>query len=75
MILVAGSGLFAALLVLLGESIIEDVVKVGMLVVLSGILWSIKSELLPILMSSCISGATGMILNLANKSADKETLE
>ena len=52
-----------------GESTIEDLVKAGMLVIITGILWAIKHELFPVFLCACISGAAGLIFNQLNKSA------
>ena len=63
------AGIFSGLIVLLGEVVIEDIVKIGMLLILTGILWATTPKLGFIFISACISCGTGMILNQANKCA------
>jgi len=72
---ICGLAIFAGVLVFLGETIIDDTVKivfaavVAVLVARSG-----KLEILPPLSSAIISGLIGMVFNQVNKSAANKAL-
>jgi hypothetical protein len=61
------SALFSILLVLLGESVIEDIVKVVLLLTLSSLLWATKGELGFIIICTVVASASGMLFNHANQ--------
>jgi len=63
----SAGGIFSGLLVLLGESVIEDIVKLVILLVLSGIVWGTNPKLGYIFMSILISGWIGAIVNQINQ--------
>lgn len=68
MILLASiSALFSMLLVFLGESVIEDIVKVVLLLILSALLWATKDERGFIFICTAIASASGILLNHANQ--------
>ena len=56
-------GMFSGFLVLLGQSVIEDIVILLTLLVLAGVLWGTNPELGYIFISILISGGTGAIAN------------
>jgi hypothetical protein len=62
-------GLFSSLLVLLGESVIEDIVKLLVVLVISGIVSGTNPELGYIFISTLISGVMGVIINQINQYA------
>lgn len=62
-------GTFSSLLVLLGESVIEDIVKLVMMLVLSGIVWVTNPKLGYIFITILISGGMGAIINQINQYA------
>ena len=62
-------GLFAGLLVLLGESVIEDIVKIVIMLVLCGILWATTPGLGYIFISALLAAITGSVFNQINQYA------
>ena len=56
-------GIFAGLLVLLGETIIENIILVVILLVLAGILWGTTPRLGFIFVSALLSGVIGVHLH------------
>lgn len=62
-------GIFSSLLVLLGESVIEDIVKLLVVLVLSGIVSGTNPRLGYIFISTLISGVMGVIINQINQYA------
>ena len=56
-------GIFACLLVLHGEAVVEDIVKVVILLILTGVLWGKAPKLGYIFISVLISGVTGAVFN------------
>jgi hypothetical protein len=62
-------GIFACLLVLLGESVIEDIVKIVILLILGGVLWATTPRLGYIFISALLSGVTGAVINQINQYA------
>lgn len=67
-------GIFSSLLVLLGESIIEDIVKLVIMLVLSGIVWGTNPKLGYIFISILISGGMGAIINQINQYATNKRI-
>ena len=65
-------GLFSGLLVLLGETVIENIILVLVFLVLAGVLWGHKPSLGFIFISILISSVIGVIINQVNQyAADK----
>jgi len=67
-------GLFAGLVVWHGETVIENIVIVGVVLVLAEI-WSGKFGLRYIFISALISGVIGVIINQVNKYATNKALK
>jgi hypothetical protein len=61
------SAVFAGLIVLLGEGIIEDIVKVGILVGLSAALGFTTPKIGFLLVCTIISGFAGIVMNHINQ--------
>jgi hypothetical protein len=61
--------IFAGLLVLAGETIIENIILVLILLVLAGILWGTTPGLGFIFISALLSGVIGVIINQINQYA------
>lgn len=57
------SGLFAGLLVMLGETVIEDLVKIAIVLCLTGVLWGSKPGLGFVFVSALVSCVVGAIFN------------
>lgn len=68
-------GIFACLLVLLGESVIEDIVKIVILLILGGILWATTPRLGYIFISALLSGVTGAVINQINQYAANKRMQ
>jgi hypothetical protein len=68
-------GLFAGLLVLLGESVIEDIVKIVLLLILGGILWGTTPRLGYIFVSALVAGLTGAVINQINQYAANKRMQ
>ena len=68
-------GLFAGLLVLLGETVIENIVLMLVFLVLAGVLWGYKPSLGFIFISVLISSVIGVITNQVNQYAANKTLK
>lgn len=68
-------GIFAGLLVLLGETIIEDIIKVAILSVISGTLWATTPKLGFVFISAVISGVTGTVINQISQYAANKALQ
>jgi hypothetical protein len=68
-------GIFAGLLVLLGESVIEDIIKVVILLILGGAIGAITSRLGFILISALLSGVTGVVINQINQYAANKRMQ
>lgn len=66
-IVTIGSALFAGILVLLGESIIEDGMKVGMMLVLTGLLWFTDGRLGFFVGCVVLAGMVGSSMNQLNR--------
>jgi len=62
-------GLFSGLLVLLGETVIENIILVLVFLVLAGVLWGHKPSLGFIFISVLISSVIGVITNQVNQYA------
>ena len=60
-------GILAGLIVLLGESVIEDVIKLVILLVLAGVIWGTKPGFGFIFLSALVSGVIGAVLNQINQ--------
>lgn len=60
-------GIFTGFLVLLGETVIENIFLVVILLVLTGVLWGTKPGLGFIFISALLSGVIGMITNQINQ--------
>lgn len=56
-------GVLSSLFVLLAESVVEDVVKLVMMLVLSGVVWGMNPALGYIFVAVLISGGLGAITN------------
>jgi hypothetical protein len=69
------SALFAGVLVLLGETIVEDIVKVGMLLLLSGILWFAAPKIGFVFICALSSGFIGVIMNQINKALSNKVMQ
>ncbi|QKT03758.1 hypothetical protein HUS23_07975 [Ectothiorhodospiraceae bacterium 2226] len=65
--LAGGAALFAGLLVLLGESIVEDGIKVGFMLACAGVLWLSDARLAVFFVIVLLSGAAGMAMNQLNR--------
>ena len=59
--------IFAGLLVLLGETVIENIVLMVIVLVLAGVLWGTTPDLGFVFMSALISGVIGVITNQINQ--------
>ena len=68
-------GLFAGLLVQLGETVIENIFLVAIVLVLAGVLWGYKPSLGFIFISVLISGVIGVITNQVNQYAANKALK
>ena len=69
-------GLFAGVLVLLQETVIENIFLVVLVLVLAGVLWGHKPSLGFIFISALLSGVIGAITNQINQyAANKEALK
>jgi hypothetical protein len=68
-------GLFAGLLVLLGETVIENIILVLVFLVLAGVLWGHKPSLGFIFISVLISSVIGVITNQVNQYAANKALK
>lgn len=68
---IIGSSMFAGLLVLLRESPYQDFVKVGMVLLISGIMWARMEVLYPIFVCACISSIIGITVNQVNRATAK----
>ncbi len=68
-------GIFACLLVLLGESVIEDIVKIVIPIILGGVLWGAGPELGYVFISALISGVTGAVINQINQYATNKRVQ
>ena len=66
---------FAGILVLLGETVIENIILVGVFLVLAGVLWGTKPSLGFIFISALISGVTGAITNQFYQYAANKALQ
>ena len=60
-------GIFTGFLVLLGETVIENIILVVILLVLAGVLWGTTPSLGFIFISALLSGVTGAITNQINQ--------
>ena len=68
-VLASIGGILSSLLVLLGESVIEDIVKLLIILVLSGIASGTNPKLGYIFISTLISSVLGVIINQINQYA------
>ena len=68
-VLASIGGILSSLLVLLGESVIEDIVKLLIILVLSGIASGTNPKLGYIFISTLISAVLGVIINQINQYA------
>ena len=68
-------GIFAALLVSHGESVIEDIIKVAILLILGWLLGAEKPRLRFIFISALLSGVTGAIINQINQYAANKRMQ
>ena len=68
-------GLFAGLLVQLGETVIENIILVLVFLVLAGVLWGYKPSLGFIFISVLISSVTGVITNHVSQYAANKALK
>ena len=68
-------GLFAGLLVQLGETVIENIILVLVFLVLAGVLWGYKPSLGFFFISVLISGVIGVITNQVNQYAANKALK
>jgi hypothetical protein len=68
-------GLFAGLLVQLGETVIENIMLVAIVLVLAGVLWGEKPSLGLIFISALLSGVIGAIINQINQYAANKALK
>jgi len=68
-------GIFAGLLVLLGESVIEDIIKVVILLILGGAFGAATSRLGFIFISALLSGVTGAVINQINQYAANKRMQ
>jgi len=68
-------GLFAGLLVQLGETVIENIILVLVFLVLAGVLWGYKPGLGFIFISVLISSVIGVITNQVNQYAANKALK
>ena len=68
-------GLFSGLLVLLGETVIENIILVLVFLVLAGVLWGHKPSLGFIFISVLISSVIGVITNQVNQYAANKALK
>ena len=76
LILSASNGsLFAGLLVLLGETVIENIIFVLVFLVLAGVLWGYYPSLGFIFISVLISSVTGVITNHVSQYAANKALK
>lgn len=65
-------GMFACLLVLHGEAVVEDIVKVVILLILAGVLWGKAPKLGYVFVSVLVSGVIGAVINQVSQySANK----
>jgi glucose uptake protein GlcU len=66
-------GIFSGLVVLLGETVIEDIVKIVILLCLAGILWG-STPKLGFIFITALAGVAGAIINQINQyAANKRT--
>ena len=68
-------GVFAYLLVLLGESVIEDIVKIVIPIILSGVLWGTVPELGYVFIATLVFGVTGAVTNQINQYATNKRVQ
>jgi hypothetical protein len=68
-------GLFAGLLVLLCETVIENIFLVAIVLVLAGVLWGYYPSLGFIFISALLSGVIGTITNHINQYAANKALK
>ena len=60
---------------MLGESVIEDIVKIMVPIILGGVLWGSAPELGYIFISALISGVTGAVINQINQYAANKRVQ
>jgi hypothetical protein len=68
-------GMFTGFLVLLGETVIENIILVVILLVLTGVLWGTTPSLGFIFISALLSGVAGAITNQINQYAANKALQ
>ena len=68
-------GLFAGLLVQLGETVIENIILVAVVLVLAGVLWGKNPSLGFIFISALLSGVIGAIINQINQYTANKALK
>lgn len=68
-------GILTGFLVLLGETVIENIFLVVILLVLTGVLWGTKPGLGFIFISALLSGVIGMITNQINQYLVNQALQ
>ena len=68
-------GIFAGFLVLLGETVMENIILVLILLVFAGVLWGTTPSLGFIFISALLSGVIGAITNQINQYAADQALQ
>ena len=67
--------LFAGILVLHREAVVEDILKVIILLILAGVLWGEMPELGFIFVSALIAGVAGAVFNQVNQCAANRRMQ
>jgi hypothetical protein len=65
------TALYAGVIVFLGETFIEDVVKIGIFLILTGILWYTEPRAGFVFVCALAAGVTGTLLNLVDRATRK----
>lgn len=61
------AGIYASAIVVMGESLIEDLVKAIIMLLLTGLLWLMSAGTAFLFIAACIASATGIGINQANR--------